>query len=106
MKKKFFHSSERSIFIYKKKIIIKKIYNNSSCVRSIEDLDTRHSERLAAKKNFINFKVPNFTSTIYESSFVVSCIRLWEELPEDLVKAPSIDTFKNKIFHHLFELDI
>ncbi|CAD6207867.1 GSCOCG00010256001-RA-CDS, partial [Cotesia congregata] len=53
----------------------------------IEDIDTRHSVRLAAKKNYVNFKLPKFTTTIYELSFVVTCIRLWEELPNDVINA-------------------
>ncbi|CAG5083585.1 Protein of unknown function, partial [Cotesia congregata] len=50
----------------------------------IEDIDTRHSVRLAAKK------LPKFATTIYELSFIVTCIHLWgrEELPIDLINAP------------------
>ncbi|CAG5075082.1 Protein of unknown function [Cotesia congregata] len=70
------------------------------------DIDTRHSVRLAAKKNYVNFKLPKYTITIYELSFVVICIRLWEELPNDVINAPSIEIFKNKLYDYLFNLDI
>lgn len=71
----------------------------------LEDLDTRCSERLAVKKNNVNFKMPNFSTTYYEFSFVVTCIRLWEELPVDIIRASSIEVFKNKMFDYLFNLD-
>ncbi|XP_044591465.1 uncharacterized protein LOC123269694 [Cotesia glomerata] len=41
-----------------------------------EDLNVRRSERLAAKKNNILFKLLNFSTTQYESSFVITVIRL------------------------------
>ncbi|CAG5079180.1 Protein of unknown function [Cotesia congregata] len=71
-----------------------------------EDLSVRRSERLAAKKNNILFKFPNFSTTQYESSFVITVIRLWEELPEDIINSSSLEVFKNKIFDYLFNLDV
>ncbi|CAG5073917.1 Protein of unknown function [Cotesia congregata] len=61
----------------------------------IEDNDVRRSERLAAKKNKINFKLPNFTTTQYECSFVVTVIRLWEELPAEIIEAVSLEIYNH-----------
>ncbi|CAG5074063.1 Protein of unknown function [Cotesia congregata] len=62
-----------------------------------EDLSVRRSERLAAKKNNILFKFPNFSTTQYESSFVITVIRLWEELPEDIINSSSLEMFDYKL---------
>ncbi|XP_044584493.1 uncharacterized protein LOC123264994 [Cotesia glomerata] len=70
-----------------------------------KDLTVKHSERLAAKKNS-SFKMPNFATTHYEYSFVVTVIRLWDELPVDIVNSSSLEIFKNKLFDYLFNLDI
>ncbi|CAG5092651.1 Protein of unknown function [Cotesia congregata] len=51
----------------------------------IEDDSVRRSERFAAKRNNINFKLPNVTTTQYENSFAITVIRLWEQLPADIV---------------------
>ncbi|CAG5100229.1 Protein of unknown function [Cotesia congregata] len=40
--------------------------------------------RLATKKNNVNFKIPNFATTHYEGAFVITAIRLWQELPSDI----------------------
>ncbi|CAG5088777.1 Protein of unknown function [Cotesia congregata] len=56
-----------------------------------EDLTVRRSERLAAKKNNILFKFPNFSTTHYESFFVITVIGLWEELPEDIINSSSLE---------------
>ncbi|CAG5073672.1 Protein of unknown function [Cotesia congregata] len=72
----------------------------------IEDPNLRRSERLAAKRNNISFVMPYFSTTQYELSFVVTVIRLWEELPADIIdESTSIESFKNKIYDHLFNLD-
>lgn len=72
----------------------------------VEDVDVRRSDRLAAKKNNVTFKIPNFTTTHYEFSFVVTAIRLWEELPTEVINASSIEIFKNKVYDYLFNLDL
>ncbi|CAG5084884.1 Protein of unknown function [Cotesia congregata] len=56
--------------------------------------DIRRSDRIAAKSNNITFKIPSFSSTVYEHSFVISAIRLWRELPIELTDSFSLDTFK------------
>lgn len=72
----------------------------------IEDLDNRRSERLAAKRNQISFKIPNFATIYYENSFVVSAICLWQELPLEILQSSSIDVFRNRIHDYLLNLDI
>ncbi|CAD6217660.1 GSCOCG00011378001-RA-CDS, partial [Cotesia congregata] len=58
-----------------------------------EPPDIRRSERIAAKYSN-TFKIPNFNSIVYEHSFVVSAIRLWRELPVEIINSLSLDTFK------------
>ncbi|CAG5096688.1 Protein of unknown function [Cotesia congregata] len=62
-----------------------------------EDLDIRRSNRLAAKNNNI-FKMPNFSTAFYEHSFLVSAIRLWQELPTEITNSSSLQIFKNKAY--------
>ncbi|CAG5100906.1 Protein of unknown function [Cotesia congregata] len=64
------------------------------------------SNRLATKKNNVNFKIPSFTTTHYKDTIVITAIRLWQELPSDIVNASSLEVFKNKIFDYLFNLDV
>ncbi|XP_044598357.1 uncharacterized protein LOC123274679 [Cotesia glomerata] len=70
----------------------------------IEDIDVRRSNRLAAKKH-TSFKIPHFATTYMEHSFLISVIRLWEELPEEIVNSSSSEVFKNKVFDYLLNLD-
>ncbi|CAG5084042.1 Protein of unknown function [Cotesia congregata] len=65
-----------------------------------EDPEIRRSDRLAAKNN-ISFKMPNFATTTYEHSFVVTAIRLWKDLPPEIVNVLSLETFKVKLFDFL-----
>ncbi|CAG5100602.1 Protein of unknown function [Cotesia congregata] len=53
----------------------------------------RRSDRLAILRNDVNFKIPNFTTTLYEGAFVVTAIRLWQNLPPEIVNASSLDLF-------------
>ncbi|CAG5075546.1 Protein of unknown function, partial [Cotesia congregata] len=66
----------------------------------------RRADRLAAKRNNVKFTMPKFLTTSFEYSFVVSSIRLWEELPSEIVYASSIEIFKNKLYDYLFNLDV
>ncbi|XP_044597515.1 uncharacterized protein LOC123274085 [Cotesia glomerata] len=70
----------------------------------IEDTDVRRSSRLAAKKHSF-FKLPHFATTYMEHSFIVTVIRLWEELPDEIVNSSSSEVFKNKVFDYLLNLD-
>ncbi|CAG5100026.1 Protein of unknown function [Cotesia congregata] len=71
-----------------------------------EDSDIRRSDRLAAKKNYVSFKMPNFTTVTFEHSFIVSSIRLWQELPSDIVNSYSLESFKNKAFEFFLNLGL
>ncbi|CAG5096483.1 Protein of unknown function [Cotesia congregata] len=55
-----------------------------------DDDNVRRSDRLAAKKNNVIFRIPSFTIN-YEYSFVITVIRLWHELPSDIVNASSLE---------------
>ncbi|CAG5109295.1 Protein of unknown function [Cotesia congregata] len=70
-----------------------------------EPSEIRRSERIAAKSNNILFQIPNFSTTIYEHSFVISAIRLWKELPTEVINSLSIDSFKNKAFEFFMKLE-
>ncbi|CAD6234119.1 GSCOCG00007571001-RA-CDS [Cotesia congregata] len=71
-----------------------------------ESPDVRRSERVAARQNNITFKIPNFSTTSYEHSFLISSIRLWRELPPDVINALSIDTFKTKAYQFFHDLEL
>lgn len=70
----------------------------------IEDADVRRSERLSAKKHTC-FKLPNYTTTYSEKSFLVSVIKMWEELPIEIVNSSSLGVFKHRAFDYLLNLD-
>lgn len=69
-----------------------------------EETDVRRSSRSVAKKHTV-FKLPHFATTYLERSFIVTAIRVWEELPDDIVNSSSLEVFRNKIFDHLLNLD-
>ncbi|CAG5078932.1 Protein of unknown function, partial [Cotesia congregata] len=70
----------------------------------VED-SSRRSQRLAEKINNVNFEIPNYTSSFYENSFVVSVIRLWQNLPTNLINSSSLDCFKPARLDHLLKSD-
>ncbi|CAG5097433.1 Protein of unknown function, partial [Cotesia congregata] len=71
-----------------------------------EDESVRRSDRLAQKNNNIIFRIPNFHSVVFERSFVVSAIRLWQELPLDyVISSLSIGSFKLKMLNYLLDLE-
>lgn len=88
-------------YFYKLLDIGKPVYLRDSFT---EETDVRRSEKIAAKKH-TSFKMPNFTTTYFEKSFFVTVIRMWEELPSDVVNASSLEVFKNKAFDYLLNLD-
>ncbi|CAG5095932.1 Protein of unknown function [Cotesia congregata] len=63
-----------------------------------ESPDIRRSDRLATKYNNMNFKIPIFSTNSFEHSFTVTAIRLWRNLPIDVINALSLETFKIKAF--------
>ncbi|CAG5072314.1 Protein of unknown function [Cotesia congregata] len=65
-----------------------------------EDPDVRRSDRLATKCNSANLKLPNYNTSCYEHFFVVSAIRLWDELSQDIINSLSLDTFKRSAFEY------
>ncbi|CAG5100694.1 Protein of unknown function [Cotesia congregata] len=70
----------------------------------VKEADIRRSDRLAAKKH-TSFELPRFTKTYLEHSFLVIVIRVWEELPSDIVNSDSLEVFRNKVFDYFLELD-
>ncbi|CAD6227896.1 GSCOCG00012017001-RA-CDS, partial [Cotesia congregata] len=70
-----------------------------------ESPDIRRSERVVANQNNVKFKVPNFSTTSYEHSFLISSIRLWRELPPDVINA-LIDTFRKKAYQFFYDLEL
>ncbi|CAG5102570.1 Protein of unknown function, partial [Cotesia congregata] len=69
-----------------------------------EDESVRRSDRLAQNNNNIIFRIPNFHSVVFERSFIVSAIRLWQELPLDVISSLSIGSFKLKMLNYLLDL--
>ncbi|CAG5101668.1 Protein of unknown function [Cotesia congregata] len=57
-----------------------------------ESPDIRRSDRLATKYN--------------NNSFTVTAIRLWRDLPADIINALSLETFKIKAFEFLKHLEL
>ncbi|CAG5096917.1 Protein of unknown function [Cotesia congregata] len=46
-----------------------------------------------------------FPCTSYEHSFLISSIRLWRELPPDVINA-LIDTFRKKAYQFFYDLEL
>lgn len=61
---------------------------------------------MAAKYNNVNFKIPNFSTNSFEYSFTVTAIRLWRDLPVDIINALSHETFKIKAFDFFQHLEL
>ncbi|CAD6229912.1 GSCOCG00006636001-RA-CDS, partial [Cotesia congregata] len=59
-----------------------------------ESTDIRRSERITAKQINVSFKMPNFSTTTFEHSFVVSAIRIWRDLPFEVTNSLSLNSFK------------
>ncbi|CAG5109296.1 Protein of unknown function [Cotesia congregata] len=70
----------------------------------VEESDVRRSDRLAAKRH-TSFKIPNFTTSYFEKSYIVTVIKLWEELPSDIVNSSSLEVFKSKAFDYFLNVD-
>ncbi|CAG5073958.1 Protein of unknown function [Cotesia congregata] len=70
----------------------------------VED-EAKRSERLAIKTNNVNFELPNFSTNYLENSFVVTTIRLWQNLPAEIANASSLEVFKTKIYDYFLELE-
>ncbi|CAG5097601.1 Protein of unknown function [Cotesia congregata] len=64
----------------------------------IKSTDIRRSERIAAKQINVSFKMPNFSTTTFEHSFVVSAMRIWRELPFEVTNSLSLNSFKTSTF--------
>ncbi|CAG5078254.1 Protein of unknown function [Cotesia congregata] len=62
------------------------------------------SDRLAAKLNNVTFKIPNFSTTLFEHLFIVAVIRLRRELPTKMKNSLSLETFKIKAFNFFLML--
>ncbi|CAG5100621.1 Protein of unknown function [Cotesia congregata] len=68
--------------------------------------EPKRSDRLATKYNNVIFKIPNFSTNSFENSFTVTAIRLWRDLPADIINALSLETFKIKAFEFLKHLEL
>ena len=62
----------------------------SGCVTNI--ILTRH-QNLNSKC----FQLPESVSTVYRHSFFPKTISEWNELDEEIVSAPSVETFRNRL---------
>ncbi|CAG5102742.1 Protein of unknown function [Cotesia congregata] len=70
-----------------------------------ESTDIRRSERIAAKQINMSFKMPNFSTTTFEHSFIISAIRIWRELSFEVTNSLSLNTFKTFEFFMKRERD-
>ncbi|CAG5077149.1 Protein of unknown function [Cotesia congregata] len=55
---------------------------------------------LKSRKNILS------TANLYEHSFLISSIRLWREIPPDVINSFSIEAFKSKAFEFFYELEL
>ncbi|CAG5096700.1 Protein of unknown function [Cotesia congregata] len=76
------------------------------CLFVDEPQDIRRSERLASKYNNVSFCFPNFSTSVYEHSFLILSIRLWREIPPDVINSLSIEAFKSKALEFFYELEL
>lgn len=76
------------------------------CLFIEESQDIRRSERLASKYNNISFSLPSSSTAVYEHSFLISSIRLWREIPLDIINSLSIEAFKSKAFDFFYDLEL
>ena len=56
-----------------------------------------HPQGVATRGHQSRFKVPYSRTDTHRTSFIPSSIRLWNQLPESIVNAPSLDVFKTGI---------
>lgn len=61
-----------------------------------------HPTSLNTRGHSLRYLVPYCRTDIYSHSFIPSGIRLWNQLPEDLVTAPSLEAFKEGLLRQPF----
>ena len=49
------------------------------------------------RNSTLNLEIPNARTELYKNSFAFSGAKIWNELPVDLKKEPSLNAFKKKI---------
>ena len=68
----------------------------TACARRDRQRIARHRSRQTSPRN--NHSIPLLTpfarTTLYQSSFFVSCVPIWNHLPESVISAPSSHSFK------------
>ena len=68
----------------------------SNIIRLHQDSDTREGTRGRSLKLFIERVCTN----VRKESFSLRVTRLWDDLPEVVVTAPSVNSFKNRLDRH------
>ena len=53
-----------------------------------------HPSALSTRGHTLRYMIPNCRTDVYRNSFFPSAIRLWNQLPETIVTAPTLDDFK------------
>ena len=53
-----------------------------------------HPSALSTRGHTLRYMIPYCRTDIYRNSFFPSAIRLWNQLPETVVAAPTLDDFK------------
>ena len=77
-----------------------KIINNHSCIpKSIFQLHPHPSPRSA---NSCQLYAPFASTNAYKYSFFIDVVSYWNSLPQDIVSSPSPNSFKTRLFRHLF----
>ena len=74
-------------------------------VNSLVDIPTEphlHPQGAATRGHQSRFKIPVSRTDTHTTAFIPSGIRLWNQLPESIVNAPSLDVFKTGIAAALF----
>ena len=70
--------------------------SNSNIINLHKDSDTREGTRGRSLKLFIERACTN----VRKESFSLRVTRLWNDLPEVVVTAPSVNSFKNRLDRH------
>ena len=55
------------------------------------------SEIYNLRNSSLNLEIPNVRTEIYRKSFAFTGAKIWNNLPDDLKKEPSLNAFKKKI---------
>ena len=68
--------------------------------KSYSDCETLNIIKRHQNLNNKCFQLPKSTNSAYKNSFFPKTISEWNELPDSVVDAPNIETFKTRLINH------